>query len=240
MKKKFEAFFTSQSNRQFQIALLYEGLLDRSIAPVDVPHKILKLLKVYHEFLEVDRADLKKSLNRVLAFTFNPSEKKELLEIEEKFFKSDKNKLSEKISDDDAFKVATMQFDEGRNFYTYIKMRRELAAYCECVSALLLQLQQEIAGDDLKYLVYDVYEKGSGAVLNAYFKDPVKDVRHLLENLTANEADESLLKLFSELTRILGAGNENSAAAALYKKQLDKIAELNFVPVPANDRLKFG
>ncbi len=240
MKAKIGAFFTgkSQYSRYVEMSIIYESLLDHSIAPVDVPRKILKLLKVYLEFLEVDCEGLRKALKRVL--TYNPSEKKELLEIEEKFFHSDKKKLSEKINPDDAFKVTTMHFDEGNHFYMYIKVCREISAYCERVSAFLLQLQKEIAGDDLKYLVYDVYEKGSGAVLNAYFTDPVKDVRQLLANLTANEADESLLKLFSDITRILGAGNENSAAAALYKKQLDKIAELNFVPVPANDRLRLG
>lgn len=229
MKGRFEAFFTTQNNRLSQIEVLHQSLLGRSIAPVDVPNKILKLLNVYHDMLEIDRNTLRKSINGM--FTFNPSEKQELLEIEEQFFKSDENKISEKINHIDVFKVATMPFPEGGHFYAYIKMRREIAAYCERVSAYLLQLKSTLQVKDLKYRVYDVYEKGSGGVLNAYWKDPINDVRQLCKNWTGKEDDESLLKLFAELTRILSAGHENAKAAAFYQSQLAKIADMNFVQV---------
>lgn len=238
MKGRFEAFFTTQNNRLSQIELRYTALLNGSIAPVDVPRKLTKLLKIYAELLEVDRAYLKKSLNRV--FTYNPSEKKELLEIEDAFFKSTKNKLSKKLDTTDAFKVALMPFDEGRRFYDYIQFCRRVTEYCKRVSAYLLQLKWEIAGDHLKYLKYDVYEKGSAGVLNVYMVDPVKDVRALLANLTGNEADESLLILFADITKILAAGNDNAKAAAFYDKQLQKIAALDFssASVPENNKVK--
>lgn len=233
MKGRFEAFFTTQNNRLSQIEVLHQSLLDSSTAPVDVPHKILKLLKVYHDMLEIDRNTLRKSLNGM--FTFNPSDKQELIEIEEQFFKSDENKISEKINHIDVFKVATMPFPEGEHFYAYIKMRREVAAYCERVSAYLLQLKSTLQVTEMRYRVYDVYEKGSGGVLNAYWQDPIKEVRQLLKNMTGKEDDESLLKMFAELTRILSAGNENEKAAAFYLSQLNKIADLHFTQVVDNE-----